>query len=240
MKSCLVVAAALIISFSSCDYIGRERIRGNGEIKSEIREEKGFQSIDISGAIKVFIKQDSAYSVRVEADANILEHVETYMQKNTLIIKPESGYNFRPTRSIKVYVSGPSFRYIEVSGASSVESENRISSADEFFINLSGASEAVLSVKSPSVGVETTGASTATLSGETRELSINGSGASNAKCFDLLTENAHVDISGASNAQVFASVKLDAHASGASDVRYKGNAAVTQDVSGAGSVKKVE
>ena len=57
---------------------------------------------------------------------------------------------------------------------------------------------------------------------------------------DLLTENTRVDISGASSADVFASVKLDVQASGASGVKYRGAAAVTQDVSGASNVKKVD
>ena len=46
-------------------------------------------------------------------------------------------------------------------------------------------------------------------------------------------------MSGACDAEVFASVKLDVNASGASHVKYKGNATVTRNVSGAGSVKKV-
>jgi hypothetical protein len=98
-----------------------------------------------------------------------------------------------------------------------------------------------MDIKSPVVGVEITGASTATLTGETRELKVNGSGASKAKCFGLPAENAHVKLSGASGAEVFASVKLDANASGASHVKYKGNPAeVGQSVSGAASVKKAE
>ena len=50
-----------------------------------------------------------------------------------------------------------------------------------------------------------------------------------------------MDISGAGSAEVYASVKLDAEVSGAGTVRYKGNATnVSQHVSGAGSVNKVE
>ena len=97
-----------------------------------------------------------------------------------------------------------------------------------------------MELKAPSVSIDVSGASTAIVKGQTKDLFIEGSGASNAKCFELLSENAEVDVAGASNADVFASVKLNAEASGASDVRYKGNAAVTQNASGAGSIKKVE
>ncbi len=238
MKNLLLVFSCSFVVFTSCN-IGGERIRGNGVIKTEARDEHGFQSIETGGAIKVFVKQDSAYSVKVEADENLQQHIEVYMNKNTLVIRPESGYNLKPSQSIKVYVSGPSFRHFDISGASSIQSEGRITSADELYIDLSGASEAEMDIKSPVVGVEVSGASTATLSGETRDLKVDGSGASKAKCFGLPAENAHVKLSGASHAEVFASVKLDASASGASHVRYKGNPPeVGQSVSGAASVKK--
>ncbi|MGQ0738249.1 MAG: head GIN domain-containing protein [Bacteroidota bacterium] len=239
MKLLLPVFSFSLVIFTSCN-IGGEGIRGNGVIKTETRDEKGFESIEINGAIKVFVKQDSAYSVKVEADENLQQHIEVYMNKNTLIIGPENGYNLKPSQSVKVYVSGPSLRRFDVSGASSIESEGRITSADELYIDLSGASEASMDVKSPLVGVEVSGASSATLSGETKDLRVDGTGASKAKCFDLMAENVQVKLSGASHAQVFASVKLKADASGASHIKYKGNAEVTQETSGAGSVGKVE
>ena len=66
-------------------------------------------------------------------------------------------------------------------------------------------------------------------------------GAGKAHCYELLSETTKVDISGAGDADVFASVKLDAQVSGAGSVTYKGGATnVAQQVSGAGSVKKVE
>lgn len=240
MKNIFFISLLVITGIVSCDLTSQKKIRGNGDIKTEIRSENGFQTIEVSGAINVLVTQDSAQSLKVEADANLMPHIETYMDKNTLIIRPERGYNLKPTKSIKVYVAGPRFRYFDVSGASSIRSENKLSSDDEFFVDVSGASDATIAVKSPVVGIKSTGASKATMTGETKELRIDCSGASHAKCFDLLSENADVELSGASGAQVFASVRLKANVSGAANLKYKGNAEVTQDVSGAGSVKKAE
>lgn len=240
MRKLFLVLLPLTFGMSACFFDGGKRLNGNGTIKTSVHNEQGFENIEASGALKIFIKQDSGYAVSVETDENLQEHIEVYMSDKTLVIKPESGFNLRPTKSIRVYVSSPVFRHLEVSGASSIQSDNKLAGTDELSIEVSGASEALLDVKCPKVRVEATGASTAELSGETKDLVVNNSGASTAKCYGLLTENADVDVSGASNAQVFASVKLNADASGASNVRYKGNAAVTQDVSGAGSVKKVE
>jgi hypothetical protein len=50
-----------------------------------------------------------------------------------------------------------------------------------------------------------------------------------------------VHISGAGDAEVFASVKLDAHVTGAGDIRYKGNPPqVIHNTSGAGSIQKAD
>jgi hypothetical protein len=127
-----------------------------------------------------------------------------------------------------------------VSGASEIRGESRLQSTEAMDIDLSGASELKVDIKAPRVNAEASGASTVVLAGETRDLNVQGSGASNFKCFDLLAENTTVDISGACSADVYSSVKLDVEASGASGVKYRGTAALTQDLSGASSIKKVD
>ena len=155
-------------------------------------------------------------------------------------IKPKDNANLHSSQHIKIYISNPDYKNLEASGASSIASENKITSTNPLTIDATGASGITISLHTPSVDAEATGASHIILTGETKDLSVEGTGASTIKCFQLMTETADVDISGASDADVFASVKLKASASGASDIRYKGNAAVEQDASGASSVKKTE
>jgi Putative auto-transporter adhesin, head GIN domain len=223
---------------ASCHNVFGDKIKGNGNIKTESRTAGIFSSVDVSGSLDVYVTQDSACSVKVEADENLMEYIIIRTEGDVLVVEPRDGYNL--SGRIKIYVSSPVFKRFEVSGASLIASNNILTSSEVIAIQLSGASDAKLEVKAPSVSIDVSGASTALVKGQTKDLFIEGSGASNAKCFELLSENAEVDISGASNADVFASVKLNAEASGASDVRYKGNAAVTSNTSGAGNVKKVE
>jgi hypothetical protein len=237
----LLIIACSFIFLSSCHFLhGGERVKGNGNIKKEQRTAGVFNSVEVSGDIDLYVKQDSARSINIETDENLLPYIEVRNDGDHLIISPKEGYNPDPSQAIKVYVSSPVFKELEASGASKIVGENMITSGDAVTIQLSGASDAGLELKSPKVSVDLSGASTMTLKGETKDLVAGASGASHIRGFDMLSENADVDVSGASNAEVFASVKLNAKASGASDVRYKGNAAVTQDESGASSVKKAE
>jgi hypothetical protein len=239
MKKVFIFSALTILIFSSCRQVFGKRIRGNGSVKTETRNISVFKAIEVNGAIDVYFKQDSLVSVKVETDENLQEYVEVYVENNTVVVEPKDGSNLKPSKSIKVYVSGSFVESLEASGASSIVTENKVT-VEALTVSLSGASDAEVKIKSPKVNVDLSGASTAIISGETKDLKVECSGASKAKCYDLLSENVNADISGASDAQVFASIKIDAKVSGASDLKYKGNAAITQDVSGAGSVKNVE
>jgi hypothetical protein len=174
----------------------------------------------------------------VEADDNILEYIEVHTDGSTLEIYTEGNIRLKPSHKIKVYVSNPEYKELQVSGASSIRSENEITSPDALHVDLSGASEGRLEVNAPKISVNLTGASNANIKGKTKDFEGSASGASEIRGFDLLTENAEVDASGASNIEVYASVKIAGQASGASGVNYKGNAQVNVGKSGASSVNK--
>lgn len=240
MNRYIVILSVLIAGLSSCQFMGGKRVRGSGNVISQERKFTGFSSVEASNAIHLYVKQDSVFSVRVETDDNLQEYIGVRMENGTLIVEQEDNSRLDATGKLSVYVSAPLFKHLKATGASEIHGQNILTADEAVSIDVSGASDAELHVKAPSVTGEMTGASTLRLSGQTKDLTIDGTGASKAFCFDLLAENTSVDLSGASHADVFASVKLDAEASGASGIIYKGNATVNQRTSGAASVKKSE
>ena len=241
MRQVLALSFFSVIIFSSCHFMGRDRIKGDGNVTTQNRSINDFKSVDVSSAIHLYVTQDSAFSVKVEIDNNLQEYIETYKDnEGVLHIDQRDNTNLNASQKIKVYVSAPVFAQLEASGACHIFSQNGLSSNNSININMSGASDAELDVKAPKISVDLTGASSVTLKGETKDFSVDGSGSSDINCFGLMTENTDIELSGAGNAEVFASVKLDVHVSGAADIKYKGNAVVNKEISGAGSVKKVE
>ncbi|HSU27681.1 MAG TPA: head GIN domain-containing protein [Chitinophagaceae bacterium] len=230
---------AILIFNSSCNWMGK-KLRGDGNIKTEKRVAGSFNGIEVSGSFDIYIRQDSFQAIIVEADQNLMEHIVVQDENGTLRIRPERGYNLRPTRRIKIYVSGNDFSSLSGSGACNIYGENKIVCKDKLSLDGSGACDFKLDVNAPRVSADLSGACDVNLSGETRDFIVEGSGKTDIKCFNLMAETVKVDISGAGDAEVFASVKLDVDVSGAGSVRYKGNAVVTKDISGAGSVKKIE
>lgn len=240
MKKITLLPVLLAVLLTSCSGIFGKRVRGNGHVITETRNETGFTGVRVSGAIDLYVRQDSSTSVKIEVDENLQPLIITEKEGNILIIRQKNGVNLKPTRSVKVYVAAPVLEQFYASGACDIFGEGRINSDGNIRVDLSGASEIKMDLRSPKVEVFVSGAGTVRLSGETKDFLVEGSGSTDVKCFDLLAENASVDISGAGDAEVFASVRLNVDVSGAADVNYKGAATVTQHVSGAGSVKKKE
>ncbi|MET0393473.1 MAG: head GIN domain-containing protein [Chitinophagaceae bacterium] len=225
--------------FASC-FLDKDHVRGNGNIRTENRSVGSFARVSVGGAIKLYVTQAQDYSVRIETDENLLELVETEVSGDELKIRPRQRFGLNPSGEIKVYVSAPVFKRLDASGACNIYSQGRITLSETLDIDLSGASYAEVDLRAPAVEADLSGASTVQLSGETKDFNLDGSGASTIRCYELKAENVDVELSGSSHAEVFASVKLDAHASGAAGVSYRGNGALSQHVSGAGTVKKVD
>ena len=234
----IIALFTLVIFVGGCREIAGRRVKGSGHVITENRTASGFNNVDVSGDIDVYVKQDPVSSVKVEADDNILEYIEVHVEGSTLEIYTENNIRLRPTNKIKVYISNAQYKEIQVSGASSVRCENEITSADVLEVGLSGASEGRLELNAPKISVSLTGASNASIKGKTKDFEGSASGASKIRGFDLLSENANVDASGASHIEIYASVKIDGEASGASSVNYKGNAQSNVGKSGASSVNK--
>ena len=239
MRITYIFFALALFMLSSCRYFGGERISGDGHIVTRQRNTDGFNSVDVSGGIKVHVRQEANPSVKVEADENLMEYIDVYNEGNTLVIKEREGYNLNPSKDIVVYVAAPVFKDIEVSGACDIIGDNTISGNEELSMQVSGAGDIIMQVALPKVHAEISGSGSINLKGQATDFSAHVSGSGDVKCFDLITDHTKLDLSGASEVEVTANKQLDIDASGASTVEYKGIAFVWQNISGAGCVKKV-
>jgi hypothetical protein len=240
MRHLLFLAAASALVFTSCREIFAKRMRGNGNVTTQTRSAGQFNSVEVSGNINVYARQDSSASIRVEADENLQQYIETRNDGGVLVIRSQEGYNLRPSRQIKVYVSSGTFKSFEASGACDLFSEGKITSASEVKYDLSGSCDVTMDVNAPKVSADVSGACTVKLMGQTKDFSVHGSGSTDIKSFDLLAENVDLDISGAGDAEIYASVKISGTISGAASVKYKGAAQTDIHTSGATSVSKVQ
>jgi hypothetical protein len=241
MTRITLLALLIITTAASCDFVGGKRVKGNGNISSIEKSVSDFNQVEVSGAIDVHVSQGQSGPVRIEGDENLLSYIEVDQVGDKIEVRTKRGFNLRPTKKMKIYLSSPNYTKLDVSGACNITSDNKLALNNPLELEVSGAGDINVDVNAPRVEAQVSGSGNVNMAGETKNFELKISGAGDAKCYDLLTENTKVDISGAGSAEVFASVELDAHVSGAGSIKYKGNAPkVNQQVSGAGSVKKAE
>lgn len=191
-------------------------ISGNGDIVSEQREVDFFDKIDVSGNFDVDVLIAEKIKIDIEAEENLLKHIQTKVRDNTLYIS--SRRNLRPTEEMSIIIQVPLIKKISCSGLNNIKAYDL--NNDGLIINLSGASN----IKA---------------SGITKYLDIDVSGAANIDAKDLLAGFVKIDASGASNAEIFASKLVNIDVSGAGNVTLFGPADdVKFNVSGAGSFKR--
>lgn len=237
MKKILLIPSFALLAFASCNF---NQVRGNGHVVSKSFNKTGFKDIDVSSSIDVVLKQGPDYSVRIDAEENMLPLIDVRKEGDKLIVGFRDNISVNPTRDVKVYITAPEFRNLEGSGACTY-SNNDVIKGNELQLDLSGACNTHLNVDVNKLGIEASGASEIDVKGKAVYFSVDGSGSTSVSAFQLMSENATIDLSGAGDAEVFASKSLKADLSGAGSVSYKGNpATVNKEISGAGSVHKAD
>ncbi|QES90643.1 head GIN domain-containing protein [Rhizosphaericola mali] len=237
------IVATLSLSallFASCFNFNGKRVKGNGNIATLTKSVNEFHNVDLSGTFDIYLTQGPTAPVKIEGDDNIISHIKITQTGDKLELGTEDGFKYSTSKSIKVYLTSPQFKSIDVSGAGDIKGTNQLTSNDELSVSTSGAGNIDLDIDAPKFSTDISGAGDIKLKGQIKDGSISISGAGSAHCYDLLTENLTIDISGMGSADVFASKTLNAQISGAGSISYKGTATVTKQVSGMGSIKKAD
>ena len=234
LKALFLVLVACMLHLSAIAQTKQTRKTGN------------FEGISASGAVNVILRQGNETSVVVEAREEALKYLKTEVDNGILKIYRDKDFNWRDLMGsnndgkVNVYITCPRLRAVTVSGASNMRSESAFT-ADDFKLQSSGASDITMSVRAKSLDVSCSGASDIKLSGQADRQKVNVSGGSEYQAYSLQSRTANIHASGASEAYVSVDGEVTASASGASDIRYKGNARLANSSSsGASSVRQAK
>lgn len=206
---------------------------------AEPRNLSGFHAIKISNAFNVYISQGNEDAVAVSASkAEYKAKIITKVENGVLIIRFDEDKNFwkgwnGDKQKLTAYISIKKIDRLDVSGACDVFFEDGISSED-LRVRLSGASDLKGKIDAKKLSFDISGASDATISGNAAELSVEASGASDFKGYELVTNYCTAEASGASSVNITVNKELNAKASGASSVRFKGEGLI-RDIKTSGS-----
>lgn len=207
---------------------------------AEVRQVGDFHSVEVSSAIDLQLSQGNENSLAISAPGlDNRAAIKTEVKGGVLRIWYEQKNWWRGNgKKIRVYVSIKDPRKIGASGACNITINGQLKS-QVLFLDLSGASDFKGQVDVATLKIELSGASDVKIKGSAGDLTIDASGASHFKGFDLVTDNCRIDASGASDIAITVNKVLNAEASGATNIDYKGTGMIGSiRTSGASNIKK--
>jgi len=235
MKKIIVLG---LIAMSALQVAAQKQVISDANAQQ--RNVSGFHAIRVSHAIDVMIVQGDEEGLAVSAKTNeYRDKIISEVKNGVLVISyNESSWNGGGNRKLKAYVSVKNLDNITASGACDVVVNGKLE-PKELALDFSGASDFKGIVGTEFLDVEISGASDVTVTGNATAAKIRASGASEFKGYDLQTEKSEVRASGASDIKITVNKELSAEASGASDVKYRGEGLI-RDIksSGASSVSR--
>ena len=241
MRNVFLLIAIVLISLSSCRFTGGKRIKGNGNVVTRELNKGDFTKVEQRGSFDVYLSNSPSASVKIEAEENLIEYIETFINDNTLVIRTKEGYSLKPDRDVKIYISAPQLTDIQSSGSGDIISQSLLSDSTKISFGVRGSANIQVDVNAPEIDAEISGTGDMELKGQTRKFNAEVKGSGNIKASDLKAEDTDIEIKGSGDADVFASASLNVNVRGSGDVRYKGNAPkVTNDIKGSGSVSKAD
>jgi hypothetical protein len=175
LLSLLAIPAVLLTACSDKGDAFGPSVRGTGPTESEVRTLNNFSRLNLKIDAEVFVTQGSPQQVRVEAQRNILNVLETELTNDKLEIE-YGRYNVRGHDPIRIYVTVPSLTELEVSGSGKMSSTAPLT-ATNCRVDVSGSGEANLNfAQVDALRTSVAGSGEVKLSGNAPSHNVNISG----------------------------------------------------------------
>ncbi len=259
-----LMATTLAISVLACDLVetalgGRGTVRGSGNVVEETREVSGVTGVNLATDGDLIIEVGSTESLRIEAEDNLMEYIETQVRGGTLRIGTQRNVELRNTRPVTYYLTVTGLDAIEISSSGNIEAPDLEAERFSITIGSSGNLEmgdleaGAVTVKISSSGNVTMGdlnadtlevdiGSTGNLDiagGQVRTQNVTIGSSGNYTAQDLVSDEADVRISSSGNATIRVNDRLKANLSGNGNLRYLGSPALDESTSSSGEVIQI-
>jgi len=247
-KNIVFAFALLTLAFSmlACGFIqigddgGGQRITGSGPVVEENRDVSGITGVELAMQGTLHISAGTTTSLRIEAQDNLMEYIETEVRGGTLLIRNTPGYDLQNTRPIQYYLTVEKLDNPEVSSSGDIEVGNlksnslSIMSSSSGDIKIDGLDGSSVDVKISSSGeVEISG-------GQIQEQRIDISSSGDYQAQDLASAKANVDLTSSGSATVWASDRLSGRLSSSGNIYYVGNPEVDVRMTSSGKTVQID
>ncbi|MGD2156486.1 MAG: head GIN domain-containing protein [Anaerolineales bacterium] len=266
-KNVMFVFIVMAVSFSilACEVTipigdGSSRtVRGSGTLDEEERPVSDFTEVELAMQGILNIELGERVSLRIEAEDNLLEHIETQVRAGRLTIDSERGVTLRNSMPIRYQLTVTELDTLVISSSGDIlapdlEAEHfsvNISSSgdlsmgdlicDSFNANISSSGDLMMGdLQADTLDVRLSSSGGLSIAGgsvQRQEISISSSGEYIAK--NLESAEARVRISSSGAVTIWVRDDLEADISSSGDVFYIGDPEVDTTTSSSGDVIQI-
>jgi hypothetical protein len=235
----IIISIIIALLFTSChaniDF--GNGIDGNGNVRTEKRDVEGsFTKIEASRGLNVEVEQSKLYSVEVEADDNLLEHITTKVENGTLIITTNENIDECESKIIRVKM--PTITSLETTSGAEITGQNTFLGIN-LNVKSSSGSEIDIEVEIDAVDCETTSGSSITIKGKALSLTSSSSSGSEIEAGDLMVNEIISESTSGSSTLVHPIELFRAKASSGGSIEYNHSPkTLTKEESSGGSISK--
>lgn len=212
----LLSVFGLFLGVAACqDY---EQVVAKGNVKSETRELKTFDSLLVSGNYKLRITLSPQQSLKITAAENILPYIETDVKDGRLTIRNQKNVSLKADKPIEVAITCRELYTFKLSGSGDINIDK---------------------LNSKTFEAQISGAGTLNLNGAADNLFLKIAGNADINAKDLSVKDAEVRIGGNGKVMLSVSDSLLAHIAGNGRIEYFGDPKVKQNITGNGIITAV-
>lgn len=239
MKKQLALVALLLMTFQTQAQWGWNRIKGNGNTKTETRNLSTYDEVAIAGSFDVFLVAGTEGKITIEAEENLMEYIITEVDGDALKIRIKKGYNLSTSRNHGIIITVPfeDLDEVSLSGSGDVVAKDLIE-ASNFKCSVAGSGDMTLRLDAQRVKGSVAGSGDLFLEGKTQDVDLKVAGSGDIHAMDLKATNAEASIAGSGDISLYCDGgTLKAAVAGSGDIEYRGNPAKEDTkVAGSGSI----
>jgi hypothetical protein len=235
-KGLVVILAMMMMFFSACVVpVNAITVRGSGNLATEKRAVKSFDSVQLGIMGKLEIVQGEEEGLEISAEENLLPRITTVVRGKTLEIDTPGNVTIEPTEEITFTLKVKDLSGIYVSSMGSIHASQLSAEKIEIGVSSLGNIE-IGALKATNLLVRISSIGNITLAGivSTQDVQITSRG--NYVAGDLQSQSAFVNISSSGNAKIWVVKDLRVQISSSGNVDYFGGPQVTTKITSSGKV----
>lgn len=194
------------------------QVDGSGHPATQQRAVHDIYGIAVSVPAEVVVTQGQKEGLKITADDNLLQHIETVVESGILRIRPRDQTSFSARTPIRIEVTARSPQVLAVNGSARIAAKSIVIGRVEAKIAGSGRIE---------------------VSGATPNFTAHVSGSGEVDAARLASQDSSVAISGSGRIRLSAQRSVSASISGSGDIGYYGDPKVDEHVAGSGRIHRL-